>query len=273
MIKVARNVISLAAALSAAWACSAENTPVDIGDGQTGERLQDYAAVWEGYAEAYTFADGSDKVRISLDSLGNGTLQIGDSPALPIATDPNVAYPPGASNFASFASFSNLFPGFAYTVDTATIESARIRFTLNPWQVERDWCELQTTTYDSRSSGSGGTGGGGASGGSGGLGVGDEVPPGYWVGPDSGGYGLSRYRCTARTTANADERFWICWLGVCSCDEQGCTNYAPPSGALATRVMLDAALANGGNSLVGTLKNGVQNQNSVTVRLKRIHNH
>jgi len=271
MIKMAKDVFLLAAALSTGWACSSAQTPVDIGDGRTGERLADYAAQWEGYAEAYNFADGSDKVKLSLDSSGNGTLSIGDSPALPIATDPDVGYP--VSVDSSFYQFTGLFPGFAYAVDTATVESKRIRFTVNPWQVERDWCELQTTTYDAWGSGSGGSGGassGGGSSGSGGF-AGDVVPPGYAVGPDSGGFGLSRYRCVAdtRTPANAD-KYWLCWRGVCSCDAQSCTNYVPPSGARATRAQLDAALDNGGNSLVGTLRVGSGGQIAMTVRLQRV---
>jgi hypothetical protein len=269
MIKMTRNLFLLAAALSTSWACSAENKPVDIGDARTGERLQDYAAVWEGYAEAYTFADGSDKVKISLDSLGNGTLEIGNGPALPIATDPSLRYPTNAElNWP--AQYAKLFPGFAYTVDTATVESARIRFTLNPWQVAHDWCALQTQTYDSHYAvGSGGAGSSDISN----VFPSGGAPPGFAVGPDSSGYGLSQYRCVPfeRIPSNPD-KFDMCWNGLCSCDEQSCTNYAPPAGAMATRGQLDAALDNGGNSLVGTLKVGNGGQISMTVRLKRVHN-
>src|SRR6478752_1246764 len=158
MNRLARNSALLAAVLSTGWACSAVNEPVDIGDCYTGEHLEDYAAEWEGYAEAYNFADGSDKVRLKLDASGNGTLEIGNSPALPIATDPNVGYPASYKSDSSFEQFTYLFPGFAYAVDTATVESARIRFTLNPWQIARDWCEMQTP-YDIHSQDSGGVGG------------------------------------------------------------------------------------------------------------------
>jgi hypothetical protein len=32
---------------------------------ETGERLSDYAASWDGYAEAFNFASGSDRVRLT----------------------------------------------------------------------------------------------------------------------------------------------------------------------------------------------------------------
>ena len=283
MNRLARNSALLAAVLSTGWACSAVNEPVDIGDSYTGEHLEDYAAEWEGYAEAYNFADGSDKVRLKLDASGNGTLEIGNSPALPIATDPNVGYPASYKSDSSFEQFTYLFPGFAYAVDTATVESARIRFTLNPWQIARDWCEMQTP-YDIHSQDSGGVGGmGGGPGGplsmipSGGSGGEGYVPPGYIVGPDSHGYGLSRYRCVppgpngAQPTGGNPEKTTLCWNSVCWCDAQSCAYYTPPSGALATRAKLDAALDNSGNSLVGTLKIWNNANIAVTVRLKRVH--
>jgi hypothetical protein len=57
-------------------ACS--NNKADIGDGtaisKLGENLSDYEGTWEGYAEAYTFSDKSDKVMLMLDTNGeNGT--------------------------------------------------------------------------------------------------------------------------------------------------------------------------------------------------------
>ena len=68
------------------------------------------------------------------------------------------------------------------------------------------------------------------------------------------------------------EKGALCWDGICSCDAQSCSFYVPPSGALATRVQLDAALDPGGNSLAGTLRLGNAGQVAVTVRLKRVHN-
>jgi len=285
---ISRNAFLLGAALSTGWACASANAPVDIGDGRKGERLEDYAAHWEGYAEAYNFADGSDKVKLTLDASGNGTLQIGDSAPLPVATDPSVAYPASFTGTGALDEYTKLFPGFAYAIDTATVESARIRFTLNPWQVAHDWCSLQTA-YDTQAV-AGGSGGAGGAGGvnRGGAGGDGAVPPGYLVGPDSGGYGLGRYRCLPNfersisdvcsysvngTPASVDcEKAELCLSGVCSCDTQGCDYYQPPSGAYATRAKLDAALDEAGNSLVGTLKISNAAQVAVTVRLHRVSN-
>ncbi len=286
MTMIARNGLSLAAVLATGWACSSAGTPVDIGDGRTGQKLEDYAAHWVGYAEAHDFADGSDQVKLTLDASGNGTLEIGDSPPLPIATDPNVGYPPSFTGMDIFDQFTYLFPGFAYAINPATVESARIRFTLNPWQVARDWCALQTS-YDTQAGG--GAGGGGAGGGGGVIGAGaggaGAVPPGYLVGPDSGGYGLGRYQCLPKQAlacaydAVPDpvpvncQKGALCWNQVCSCDAQGCTSYEPPSGQLATRARFDAALDDAGESLVGTLRIWNAAQVAVPVRLKRVSNH
>jgi hypothetical protein len=59
--------------------CSSSHK-VDIGEGHeptavSGESLSDYAGVWDGYAEAFTWDDGTDHIRITLDSAGTGTLQ------------------------------------------------------------------------------------------------------------------------------------------------------------------------------------------------------
>ncbi|HEY4392953.1 MAG TPA: hypothetical protein VGP64_02775, partial [Polyangia bacterium] len=96
------SLLSPALVLSAAGflgACSG-NTPVNIGNtSMIGAQLSDYAASWDGFAETYTFSpDGSDRVRLTLDASGQGTLEIGDAALLPPPTDPNVGYPPSVSS-------------------------------------------------------------------------------------------------------------------------------------------------------------------------------
>ena len=72
-------------------ACS-DGNPVDLGHREA--QLSDYAATWDGYAEAYTFREGSsDRVRITLDATGVGTLEVGDAPLDPVPTDPEVGLP------------------------------------------------------------------------------------------------------------------------------------------------------------------------------------
>src|SRR4051812_1872769 len=75
-------------------ACSNDSGSVDVGR-NVGSQLADYAASWDGYAEAYVFDDGSDHVRIPLDAAGQGTLVVGDqAPPPPLSLplpldDPN----------------------------------------------------------------------------------------------------------------------------------------------------------------------------------------
>lgn len=267
MTQRTRTALLLCFALSASWACSTASTPVDIGDARTGQRLEDYAAAWKGYAEAYDFADGSDQLQLSLDASGNGTLEVGSSPAIPPATDPNAAYPASYRYDTAFSQFTNLFPGFKYAIEVATVESGRLQFTLNPWQIERDWCKLQPS-FDILATAAGGYAGGPNS-----VDPLPAVPDGYLVGPDSGGFGLSRYRCVPDNDrlAFGDAKTALCWNSVCWCDAQGCSYYQPPSGAFATRARLDATLDDAGESLVGTLKVWNAGQTALTVRLKRVH--
>lgn len=250
MIKMARNSLLLAA-FSSVVGCSSANAPVDIGDSRTGEKLEDYAAHWEGYIEANKFADGSDKVRLTLDASGNGTLEIGDSPALAPATDPDAYYPrsDGRVDLPS--------PGFAYSIHAATVESARIHFSSNPWEFEQSWCALQTS-YD--------------------WGVVDESgahfyqcnPHGSLESPADGSCFIVPDGQTADTGSLpiSCARAHMCFNHICSCDAQGCfANVEPPSKQAETYTLFDAALGDAGESLVGTLKlRGKPN----TVRLHRL---
>jgi len=258
MIDKVRNVFLLAA-FSSVLGCSSESSPVDIGDSRTGEKLEDYAAVWEGYAEAYDFKDGSDKVKISLDALGHGTLEIGNSPALPIATNGDVGYPATYEATAQLASTDHsqiptLFPGFSYPIATAAVEAARIRLSVNPWEIERDWCALQTS-YPVQS--------------------GNETV--YLCMPSLGGaIGATCIDSSSTPPVPMDcAKQDLCQQRVCSCDARGCAGRdAPPP--LFSDAKLDAALDNAGASLVGTLKlvagaNG-EPQTSITVRLQRVSN-
>lgn len=74
---------------------------MDLGDGRLGvdrNALESYAAVWEGYAEAYEFDCGSDRIRLALDEQGNGSVEFGVGDPLPEPTDPDQPFP-----FAQFA--------------------------------------------------------------------------------------------------------------------------------------------------------------------------
>jgi hypothetical protein len=129
----------------------AKSDKLDIGDGHekvaaTGASLSDYAGSWDGYAEAYTFIDGSDRIRLKLDAHGEGTLEVGDSPALP-APDPDKGYPPSDDTDLAGKPFMvsrpGAYPGFGYPVSGAKVESKRIRIGTSTQEVFREWCEMQ----------------------------------------------------------------------------------------------------------------------------------
>lgn len=143
---------SLLIALSLMAACAGADN-VDIGEGRqtppglVGASLTDYAGDWVGYAEAYNWDDGSDRVRVSLDGNGVGTLRVGDAPNLP-RPDPAHAWPPGSDDPRSMGhTASPLVPGFAYQVHAATVESQRIRFAVATGELYHEWCAKQTTVY------------------------------------------------------------------------------------------------------------------------------
>lgn len=118
--------------LLAPVACS-DGAPVDLGHGQA--LISDYAANWDGYAEAYAFPDGSsDRVRIVMDATGEGTLQVGDAALDPTPTDPNVPLPSVPGRFHD---------GFRYPIHAATVEAGRIRFKIDPGTRWASWCAIQ----------------------------------------------------------------------------------------------------------------------------------
>jgi hypothetical protein len=126
----------------AAAACTDGHGTVDIG-GRTGT-LVDYAANWDGYAEAYLFSDGSDRVRLVLDAEGHGTVQVGARALVPPPSDPNVGYPSGPWNFENNNDLVRPLPGFEYPVYRARVEAERVRLDVDSHDAWRDWCAMQT---------------------------------------------------------------------------------------------------------------------------------
>jgi len=133
--------LSMLAALgTVAIACSGD-APVNIGSTNP---LLAYAAYWDGYAEAFNFADGSDRVRLALDDQGRGTLEVGDAAALPSPTDPDARYPAAGWNLSSNDILAQLRPGFRYPVYGVRVESGRIRLAIDFHDLFARWCALQT---------------------------------------------------------------------------------------------------------------------------------
>jgi hypothetical protein len=228
------------------FGCSSDSD-VDIGDGRTGQKLTDYAATWEGYVEAHQFPDGSDKVRIILDAQGEGTLLVGDSPA-PTTTDAD--HPPGVQH--DVGGVEELLPGFSYTVTRPNVQDSRLRFQVQRSELYIDWCVLQTPFLDT-------------------VNTAQElyacVPnvatlsgkDQCWLQPD--GSPMQAIDCDKLALC---QQSWACF-----CDSQGCATPEAPPEIPSRFALLDAALANSGDDLTGTLLVSPDTAPGFTVRLKR----
>lgn len=243
--------LSLAVVLCTAghFACSGDN-PVNIGETSVvGSQLSDYAATWDGFAEAFHFwPDGSDRVRLTIDDSGQGTLEIGDSALLAPPTDPNVGYPAilypsTVGNTTGTGSEISLAEGFLYSIHAATVATNRIQLGADPTELFAPWCQLQTS-YD-------------------------------WNDPTIGSSG---YYCVPRfVSANLDPatgcsenlpdgttvtvdcgKFNECFMSaVCACTSTGCTgNTVPPGSPVSQYFELDGALDSTGTTLTATLGTG-----------------
>ena len=81
-----RALLALLCGAGFSLACSGGGA-VNIGNTNVvGSQLSDYAATWDGYAEAYNFMpDGSDRVRLTIAANGQGTLEVGNAALLATA--------------------------------------------------------------------------------------------------------------------------------------------------------------------------------------------
>lgn len=224
--------------LSTVFTACGGQAELDVGDEpqELGLELSDYSAVWDGYAEAFTFAgDGTDRVRLTLDENGNGTIRFGEEALIPLATDPDELYPPLWSSTENF--YDNVQTGFEYPLVGAVVTSSRLQFRFDTSMVQESWCALRDP---------------------------DPVPgsqcgdaKGFRTDPTTGNRecyyntpeGEVPYDCIVETHCT-----------FCECDEVTCrAKHDWQAGPF------DAALSNDGDSLEGTLIIGTR----VTIRLTR----
>jgi hypothetical protein len=241
-------IVPLAVSLNA---CGGDNQKVDLGNdgkpGSTAQGLAAYEGTWDGYAEAYHFDQGSDRVRVTLDSAGNGTIRLGDAPEFAPFSNPAIGYPEGLAYNDPDVKFSRsqVHEGFAYPVLDAKVESGRLHFAFWDTDIVKAWCEAQTSYPD--------------------LGY---VPPavGYVCNPaGDNSYSWNDGVCYVHDTEAADCGF-VKTCFDCSCDAEGCSSFRVEGRELG----LDGVLANDGDTLVGTLVvQGVSAPARITVRLTR----
>ena len=251
-------------------ACSGDKS-VNIGNTTTiGSKLSDYAATWDGYAEAHTFmGDGSDHVRLTIAADGSGTLQVGNQPQVAPATDPNVGYPPagvisGINN--STGDIPPIYEGFSYPIYSAQVQTDRVQVGIKPHDYYTSWCALQTPfayvtqdifdpdagiIYHTVVPGDAGIDGGSTSA----VMYSECAFEGSFSTTDANGricYG----ELNGVATQIDCGKFDVCNLQVCACTADGCGSsplIASGSAPSQYPVELDAALDNSGQTLTGIL--------------------
>jgi hypothetical protein len=227
----------------------------------TGNQISDYAASWDGYAEAYTFEDGSDRIRLRIAADGQGSIQVGDTGLLPHPVDPAAA---PWHWLAGNALVTRLKPGFLYPIYDPRVETARIRLGANFRDLYRDWCATQTPYLRD-----------------------DSDPPLYECVHGNGNLVPSNdgSSCTATDGLGqplpidcvtvlaclnpppCDPTFAACDDSglLCPCDASSCSVPTVTDGQYPIKI--DAALEDDGSKLIGTL--AASDGTRYTVRLKR----
>ncbi len=129
-----------------------DGAPTGDGTGADASSPLPLSGTYVGYIESFSFPDGSDAVSMTLVFAGDGTvtgsITFGDGPPLPPPTDPDVGYPPGLVTTPGMAlPFEPPVEGFAFTALQASYAAPRVRAQLDPREVWKQWCQLQTTIY------------------------------------------------------------------------------------------------------------------------------
>jgi hypothetical protein len=219
---------------------------LDVGDetGNTGQALTDYAARWDGYAEAYAFpGDGEDRVRLTLDENGAGVIRFGEEALFAAANDPEGPYPPtfGTSEdlTAPFESRRGLRSGFEFAVSGAAVSGERLQFKVSVGQIMDSWCALQTA----------------------------EPAPGFTCGGDGYGASFDEGGEAVCHVGDGTDRRVDCDVAQqcqdCQCDGDSCRARNDEYDQLT----VDAALTDGGDTLEGTLI--TPGNGRVTIRMQR----
>jgi hypothetical protein len=232
-------------------ACS-QGSPVNLGT--TEAQLSDYASNWDGYAEAYTFPTaGSDRIRLTLNAEGQGTVEVGEAAPLPVPTQAAGGYP--VDQFHPFRD------GFQYPVHAAHVEAGRIHFALDPWEIYGGWCAFATPYSDV------------------------TAPSGYSCSPGPYGTDANGNNCTDENGAPLDcatvalcgtlfgTNGWVDQNDICTCTASACGPHVAqtdPTSLDGYAVVFDAAIDPGGATLTGTLAYQMVDINDrVTIRMTR----
>jgi hypothetical protein len=219
----------LVAAVAAISGCS--DDPVSLGGEVAVDRsaLSSYAAVWEGYVEAFTFPSGSDRVRLVLDGNGQGTITLGEGTPRPLPTDAEDPFPDLQSVEIGVLLNDNTVEGFEHEIASALIEEGRLRARTQPGNVYGEAaCALQTPVEPA---------------------CGQDECFHTCVSVRPGGYTYRDGRCflAADDTEVSCKSLSLC-QDVCECTSTECFARNP-----GYAIVLDGALDEAGTKLVGSL--------------------
>jgi len=250
--------LSMLVAIAVVSGCS--QSKVSIGeepDAEVKTGIDAFAGNWDGYIEAYSFNDGTDQVRITVNSDETATIRFGAHELWPPPTDPNVTFPPDFSSYVN-NSIPDVWSGFSFSLNDVHAEDTRLQATAASNQVFVEWCKLQPSHETN-------------------LDATLNQPfscadcPGWVASTDSSACIIPpESACPTRvggteTAVTADESEWVNCLGeretlcqtyfdatgiagICRCDASGCALSNP-----AQNVVLDIALQDNRQTLTGTL--------------------
>jgi len=214
---------------------------LNVGDdrsGEFGQVLEDYAGLWDGYAQAYAFrGDGTDRVRLTLDASGNGSLRFGEEELIGPATVVEALYPPLGPAQDPYDYGGGIRSGFAYPVAGATVDAARLQLSSDTETLMGSWCAL----------------------------AGPEPVPGYPCDMDTSPSTLSHGDGTCTFGPENTPVSCFIWRQCVFCDCDGATCSTVDK----HQMRVDGALSDDGNTFEGTLQLGVPDGDRVTIVLTR----
>lgn len=205
-------------------------------DPQTGT-----AESWTGYIENFEFASGSDRITLSLATSASGqvtgTVTFGNGIAPPAATDPNVGYPPGMNTVSTMP--AQYLEGATYTIMSGTLQSNRLRLTIDPVELWTTWCALQTAPTD-----------------------GSDLCVPNWGGTSDPTHTSCQMTSPSGESISINCVKWdLCLMSrICKCSSSGCTVNYEESGY---KTSFDVLLSNGAAN--GSMKSSVLGDHNVHI--------
>lgn len=199
------------------------------------------AESWTGYVENYTFGSGSDRIKLvfSSDTSGQitGTVTFGNGIAPPPATDPNVGYPTGMVLPEVPTLPAYYLEGIPFTIKSGSLQSNRLRLSIDPVELWAGWCALQPPPIDGS----------------------DTCAP-NWGGTANADHTVCVLSGPSGESLTINCAKWnLCFMSrVCKCSAAGCVVNYEESGY---KTSFDLTLANGTAS--GSMKSHIFSGNNV----------